>query len=71
MACLNHQLADSIVKADITGALTLHNNTNGTVTASLNQTFITNATKVLDSPFYREGDIALKAHCITLFLFGA
>jgi hypothetical protein len=49
MACLNHQLADSIVKADITGALTLHNNTNGTVTASLNQTFITNATKVLDS----------------------
>jgi hypothetical protein len=49
MACLNHQLADSIVKAHITGALTLHNNTNGTVTASLNQTFITNATKVLDS----------------------
>ena len=49
IACLNHQLADSIVKASITGALTLHNNTNGTVTASLNQTFITNATKVLDS----------------------
>jgi hypothetical protein len=40
IACLNHQLADSIVKAGITGALTLHNNTNGTVTA---------ATNVLDS----------------------
>ena len=33
IACLNHQLADSIVKAGITGALSLHNNTNGTVTA--------------------------------------
>jgi predicted RND superfamily exporter protein len=49
IACLNHQLADSIVKADITGALALHNNTNGTVTAALNQTFIMNATNVLDS----------------------
>jgi hypothetical protein len=49
IACLNHQLAGSIVKAGVTGALTLHNNTNGTITASLNQTFITNATKVLDS----------------------
>ena len=49
IACLNHQLAGSIVKAGVTGALTLHNNTNGTVTASLNQTFITNATKVLDN----------------------
>jgi LAS superfamily LD-carboxypeptidase LdcB len=49
IACLNHQLTSSIVKAGITGALALHNNTNGTVTASLNQTFITNATKVLDS----------------------
>jgi predicted RND superfamily exporter protein len=49
IACLNHQLADSIVKAGITGALTLHNNTNGTVTAALNQTFIMNATNVLDS----------------------
>ena len=46
IACLNHQLADSIVKAGITGALSLHNNTNGT---ALNQTFITNATNVLDS----------------------
>ena len=36
IACLNHQLADSMVKAGITGALTLHNNTNGTVT----ETFI-------------------------------
>ena len=49
MACLNHQLADSIVKAGITGALTLHNNTNGTITASLNQTFIKNATSTLDA----------------------
>jgi len=49
IACLNHQLADSIVKAGITGALTLHNNTNGTVTAALNQTFSMNATNVLDS----------------------
>jgi hypothetical protein len=49
IACLNHQLADSIVKAGITGALSFHNNTNGTVTAALNQTFITNATNVLDS----------------------
>ena len=49
IACLNHQLAGSIVKAGVTGALTLHNNTNGTVTASLNQTFITNATKGLDN----------------------
>ncbi|MGB7955397.1 MAG: hypothetical protein WCF23_15570 [Candidatus Nitrosopolaris sp.] len=47
IACLNHQLA--IVKAGITGALTLHNNTNGTVTAALNQIFIMNATNVLDS----------------------
>jgi hypothetical protein len=29
MACVHKSLADSIVKA-ITGALTLHNNTNGT-----------------------------------------
>ncbi|PWU82069.1 MAG: hypothetical protein DLM72_03685 [Candidatus Nitrosopolaris wilkensis] len=49
IACLNHQLADSILKAGTTGALTLHNNTNGTVTAALNQTFIRNATNVLDS----------------------
>jgi type II secretory pathway component PulL len=49
IACLNHQLADSIVKAGITGALSLHNNTNGTVTAALNQTFIMNARNVLDS----------------------
>jgi hypothetical protein len=47
IACLNHQLADSIAKAGITGALTLHNNTNGTV--NHNQTFIMNATNVLDS----------------------
>jgi hypothetical protein len=47
IACLNHQLIDSIVKAGTTGALTLHNNTQG-ATAALNQTFITNATNALD-----------------------
>ena len=49
IACLNHQLADSMVKAGITGAFTLHNNTKGTVTGALNQTFITNARNVSDS----------------------
>ena len=48
IACLNHQLIDSIVKAGTTGALTLHNNTQG-ATAALNQTFITNATNALDA----------------------
>lgn len=48
IACLNHQLIDSIVKAGTTGALTLHNNTQGATTA-LNQTFITNATSALDA----------------------
>jgi hypothetical protein len=49
IACLNHVLADSISKAAITGSLTLRNNTNGTVTGGLNQTFITNATNTLDA----------------------
>ncbi|MGB6671211.1 MAG: hypothetical protein WBE34_02135 [Candidatus Nitrosopolaris sp.] len=56
IACLNHRLADSIVKAGITGALTLHNNTNGTVT----ETFIMNATNVWIAATYREGDIFLE-----------
>jgi hypothetical protein len=49
MACLNHVLVDSIVKAGTTGALTLHNNSNGTVTAGLNETFITKATNAIDA----------------------
>jgi len=49
MRCLNRVLVDSIVKAGTTGGLTLHNNTNGTVTTVLDQTFITNATNTLDS----------------------
>jgi hypothetical protein len=49
MACLHKSLADSIVKAGITGALTLHNSTNGTVTAVTNETFLTSATNSLDA----------------------
>ena len=48
VACLNHVLVDSIVKAGTTPDLTLHNNTKG-VAAALNQTFIQNATQTLDS----------------------
>jgi enolase len=45
----NLVIADSMVKAGITDAITLHNNTKGTVTEALNQTFITNARNVSDS----------------------
>jgi hypothetical protein len=48
VACLNHVLVDSIVKAGTTPDLTLHNNTKGAAPA-LNQTFIQNATQTLDS----------------------
>ena len=48
IACLNHVLVDSMVKAGTTPSLTLHNNTKG-VTPGLNQTFIQNATNTLDS----------------------
>ena len=48
VACLNHVLIDSIVKAGTTPDLTLHNNTKGSMPA-LNQTFIQNATQTLDS----------------------
>ena len=48
IACLNHVLVDSIVKAGTTPNLTLHNNTKG-VAPGLNQTFIQNATNTLDS----------------------
>ena len=48
IACLNHVLVDSMVKAGITPNLTLHNNTKG-VAPGLNQTFIQNATNTLDS----------------------
>jgi hypothetical protein len=48
VACLNHVLVDSIVKAGTTSDLTLHNNTKG-VAPALNQTFIQNATQTLDS----------------------
>ena len=43
IACLNHVLVDSMVKAGTTPNLTLHNNTKG-VAPGLNQTFIQNAT---------------------------
>ncbi|PWU81644.1 MAG: hypothetical protein DLM72_05895 [Candidatus Nitrosopolaris wilkensis] len=48
IACLNHVLVDSMVKAGTTPSLTLHNNTKG-VAPGLNQTFIQNATDTLDS----------------------
>jgi len=48
VACLNHVLVDSIVKASTTADLTLDNNTKGDAPA-LNQTFIQNATQTLDS----------------------
>ena len=48
VACLNHVLVDSIVKAGTTPNLTLHNNSKG-VAPELNQTFIQNATQTLDS----------------------
>src|SRR5712691_11224453 len=48
IACLNHVLVDSMVKAGTTPNLTLHNNTKG-VAPGLNQTFIQNATNTLDS----------------------
>jgi hypothetical protein len=48
IACLNHVLVDSVVKAGTTPSLTLHNNTKG-VAPGLNQTFIQNATNTLDS----------------------
>src|SRR5438309_6814329 len=48
VACLNHVLVDSMVKAGTTPNLTLHNNTKG-VAPGLNQTFIQNATNTLDS----------------------
>ncbi len=47
IACLNHALVDSMVKAGTTGSLTLHNNTKGAA-PGLNQTFIQNATNTLD-----------------------
>ena len=48
IACLNHVLVDSMVKAGTTPNLTLHNNTKG-VAPEINQTFIQNATTTLDS----------------------
>src|SRR5690348_3836056 len=48
VACLNHVLVDSIVKAGTTPNWTLHNNSKG-VAPELNQTFIQNATQTLDS----------------------
>jgi hypothetical protein len=48
IACLNHALVDSMVKAGTTPSLILHNNTKG-VAPGLNQTFIQNATNTLDS----------------------
>jgi hypothetical protein len=48
IACLNHVLVYSIVKAGTTPNLTLHNNTKG-VAPGLNQTFVQNATNTLDS----------------------
>ena len=48
VACLNHVLVDSIVKAGTTPNLTLHNNSKGAA-PELNQTFIQNATQTLDS----------------------
>jgi hypothetical protein len=48
VACLNHVLVDSIVKAGTTTNWTLHNNSKG-VAPELNQTFIQNATQTLDS----------------------
>ena len=48
IACLNHVLVDSMVKAGTTPNLTLHNNTKGAA-PGLNQTFIQNATNTLDS----------------------
>jgi hypothetical protein len=49
ITCLNYVLVECIVKAGTTGSLTLRNNTNRTVTARLNETFINNATNTLDS----------------------
>jgi hypothetical protein len=48
IACLNHVLVDSMVKAGTTPSLTLHNNTKG-FAPGLNQTFVQNATNTLDS----------------------
>lgn len=48
IACLNHVLVDSMVKAGTTGSLTLHNNTK-VFAPGLNQTFVQNATNTLDS----------------------
>jgi len=48
VACLNHVLVDSIVKAGTSPNWTLHNNSKG-VAPELNQTFIQNATQTLDS----------------------
>ena len=48
IACLNHVLVDSMVKAGTTPNLTLHNNTKG-FAPGLNQTFVQNATNTLDS----------------------
>ena len=48
IACLNHVLVDSVVKAGTTPSLTLHNNTKG-FAPGLNQTFVQNATYTLDS----------------------
>jgi hypothetical protein len=48
VACLNHVLVDSIVKAGTSPNWTLQNNSKG-VAPELNQTFIQNATQTLDS----------------------
>ncbi len=48
IACLNHVLVDSMVKAGTSPNLTLHNNTKG-IAPGINQTFVQNATNTLDS----------------------
>jgi hypothetical protein len=48
IACLNHVLVDSMMKAGTTPNLTLQNNSTG-FAPGLNQTFVQNATNTLDS----------------------
>ena len=48
IACLDHVLVASMVKAGTTPSLTIHNNTKG-FAPGLNQTFVQNATNTLDS----------------------
>jgi len=48
IACLNHVLVESMVKAGTTPSLTVHNNAKG-FAPGLNQTFVQNTTNTLDS----------------------